>query len=528
MKRTIILLTWAVLMSSGLAQEFDPYLDGWHFSNWGETGSNCIDSCDFSWELFRQTYLGVNPTHDCVTAHFDCAFYEIFKNCASGGNCGGMSLLGLSLFKYGGYFGFCSPAKFYTGVVGPDREDLHRAINIMQARQFSAPGVQNFIDRSNAGELNNAEAAYADIKECLAKNDYPVISIANTFWGESAHTLIPYRLEQSGGTKYIYVWDPNNPYDKDPSRYAPGSTSNRIVVNSAIDWSYATGDGSTTYSGLGAGGWCFCIPMSLVRPKARHPLAMDMLITGLMTFFVSGPGCAVSQIEDEDGHRFYKSEMDIQTQRNNIENDPDKKIVDMVRWPWYGQFQRNKDGRQNLPGELYFIRTHRGQAKDLKIVFYGQSYDAVIACQTDLIKIKSVASSPGKDVIKLQHLSTASQTVAIETRAMQRTVAVEQLRSDISGENWRSLNVSNLKVNQNQPVQIRAIGDLEAVHVTSPQTETVFDLEIQQRMEGSVQTKQIRQIRVPSGQSLRIAPENWNDLNKTDIKPEVLQLKQRK
>ncbi|MGQ9471824.1 MAG: hypothetical protein ACUVR0_09070 [Candidatus Aminicenantales bacterium] len=38
---------------------FDPKKDGWYFSNWAEQATHCIRSCDFSWDLFRKTYLGV-------------------------------------------------------------------------------------------------------------------------------------------------------------------------------------------------------------------------------------------------------------------------------------------------------------------------------------------------------------------------------------------------------------------------------------------------------------------------------------
>ena len=80
-----------------ITSEFDPARDGWYFENWGED-SHFIDSSDFSWDLFRQSYQGINPAHDCVEAPLDCAFYELFKNCAGQGNCGGMSILGLALF----------------------------------------------------------------------------------------------------------------------------------------------------------------------------------------------------------------------------------------------------------------------------------------------------------------------------------------------------------------------------------------------------------------------------------------------
>lgn len=87
-----------------LTMDFDPIVNGWNFQNW--------EASSFDWDLFRDAYLGINPTHDCVQAPLDCAFFEIFKNCAQGGNCGGMSLLSLALFKYGGFMGFARRRDF--------------------------------------------------------------------------------------------------------------------------------------------------------------------------------------------------------------------------------------------------------------------------------------------------------------------------------------------------------------------------------------------------------------------------------
>ena len=39
-----------------ILDEFDPQTNGWFFENWGE-------GPDFSWDLFRRTYLGVNPSN---------------------------------------------------------------------------------------------------------------------------------------------------------------------------------------------------------------------------------------------------------------------------------------------------------------------------------------------------------------------------------------------------------------------------------------------------------------------------------
>ena len=46
----------------GILDEFDPRHDAWQFENWGE-GS------DFSWDLYRRTYLAINPSNDPPTTN---------------------------------------------------------------------------------------------------------------------------------------------------------------------------------------------------------------------------------------------------------------------------------------------------------------------------------------------------------------------------------------------------------------------------------------------------------------------------
>ncbi len=53
-----------------ITDTFDSSRNGWIFENWGESSA-------FSWDLFRRTYIGINPTQDCVAAPLDCAFYEM-------------------------------------------------------------------------------------------------------------------------------------------------------------------------------------------------------------------------------------------------------------------------------------------------------------------------------------------------------------------------------------------------------------------------------------------------------------------
>jgi hypothetical protein len=445
-----------------------------------------------------------------------------------------MSLLGLALFKYGGYMGYCSPASFYTGTESPDRDDLHQAINVMQARQFSAAGIENFLDVIDAGDLNDADAAFYKAKDCLSKGDYAVLSIAKDTWGDKAHTVIPYKVDEhpsgySAGTKIMHIWDPNLPYDDNNAHYASSSTSNHLVINSATNWTYAPG--YETYSGSG-GAWCFAIPMSLVVKKSRQPMALDMVFDALMTVFVGGPGAAVSQITDDEGHRLYKTEVDIQTSRSNLETDPAKRLKGVGRWPWYAQAdlrrfdkdrisatpaKKGSTRKQEFPGELYFIRRPVGSSSPLNFTISGQKYEATFSIAGNLVKIDSQAAARAKDIVKLSRAATAAQSLEIKTLGDQRDFTIKQLRTGTTGREWRSFDIKNLKSSRNIPVTIDVIGDLEAVTVSSPDREVQFDLDIQQRIKGEVTTRKVDRLSTTPGKVLRVAPKSWQMLDKTEL-----------
>ncbi|MFC2095803.1 hypothetical protein ACFLSW_05145 [Candidatus Bipolaricaulota bacterium] len=512
-KRTIavILLIVGIMCGVALAEEFDPATDGWYFSNWTEVSPNCVGSCDFTWDLYRQTYLGINPTHNCVEAPLDCAYYEIFKNCAEGGNCGGISLLALALFKYGGYMGFCSPANFYTGTVSPDRDDLHQTINILQARQFSAAGIENFLDLVGAGDLNNAERAFKEVKECLAKGDYPVLSIANSFSGADAHTVIPYRIEEnpSGyppGTKIMYIWDSNHPYDDDPDHYADWNPANRLVISGMYTWTYTSG--STAYSGSGwDAAWCFCIPMSKVLHKSRQPMALDLVFDALLTVFISGPsGTAIAQIEDDKGHRLFKPTNGQVPSEIEWETDEGVRLQGAFRWPWV---------RNTAPDspELFFIhQPDSGEESGISFTIDGASYRLLLLSEGNLFELAGTSAGPARDVIRLFG-TDSSPYLEITTSSAQRTLTLRQLQINRGSATWRGFLLSELVIRADTTVTIATVGDLVALDITSSDTELVLDVSVESKSEDGFLRREFGELTAPYGRRLQVSPSDWGRLD---------------
>ena len=435
-------------------------------------------------------------------------------------------MLGLALYKYGGFMGFCGPASFYTGDTslqdarGPDRTDLHAAINVMHGRQFSAFGVQNFLDLAAAGHLNDAEAAYARIESGLGSGDYAMLSIATGLnpGTNHAHTVIPYRVEErTPGTKVIHVWDPNRPYEVCKDYYDQGH--NTIMFTSPTSWKYDQTAGGTiknpdqtvngtVYDGS-TGGWCFSIPISLQLHKGRQPFSVDFAATSAVTVFLSGSGAAVTQIEDDTGRRFYRSNR-VHRDVSEIETDDERRLEGVVRWPWFGAAKGGE-----LPGEIFFVQ-RSAESPPLTVTVRGASYRLLHAKPGHMLEVETTARAAARDRFRLEGFAGDSQALEIHTDGEKRSFEIHQLRADNAAGDWRSIRIRNARVTK-ADLRIQTHGKLEAVEVSSRKEKKEFDLEFRQYRSKELASRSAGSQRVAAGKAVRLAPADWNALKKTDI-----------
>lgn len=497
-----------------VGDEFDPKKNGWSFHNW--------DDPTLTWDLYRRAYLGISPTEDPVAAPLESVFFEVgFKICAKNGNCGGLAMLGLALYKYGGFMGFCGPACFYTGneVSGPpDSEELHQAINVMQARQFSAPGIQNFLDVATAQQLNNAEAAYARIESGLGSGDYAMLSLSNGLFGDAAHTIIPYRVEETTpGTRVIHVWDSDRPYN-DTYKDFYDDDLNKVTFTSPTDWTYdqnpgfryGSQNGVSTDGVLYAGsndGWFFSIPISLELHKAQTPASAGFALTNLLLILVSGVG-AVTQIEDDTGRRFYRSNR-VHRHVAEIETDHERRLDGVARWPWFGAERGGE-----LP-ELFFLQRSIG-SPPLTVTVRGANYRLLHSQSGHLLDVETRSRAAARDRFRIEGFGSNSQALEIHTDGEKRPFEIHQLRPDSAAGDWRSIRIRNARVTK-ADLRVQTHGKLEAVEVSSRKERKEFDLEFQQYRSKELASRSAGRHRVAAGKAVRLAPADWNALEKTDI-----------
>lgn len=492
----------------GILDEFNPRRDGWFFENWGET-------TDFDWDLYRRTYLAINPTNDPVSAPLDVAFFQIFKGCAANGNCGGMSMLGLALYKYGGYLGYGSPANFYTGASnGPDRPDLHQAINIMQARQFSAAGIRNFLDVTKAGQLNDGVAAFDRIQSGLGSGDYCMLSLSNGVFGDAAHTVIPYRTDMVGSSRVVHIWDPNRPYDAFAEHY--DGDHNKIVITGPTSWSYDQNAGGLftgghLYNGSN-NGWFFAIPTSLELHKGRQPISAGFILTGLTTLFVNGVGAAVTQIEDDEGRRLYTSNKKHRN-RGDLETSSDRRLTGVAPWPWPGGLAGE------LPGELFFLERPPGSSP-LNVSVQGDEYHLVHFSSGHLTELHAGRTgTAAKDSIRLQGSADDAQSIAVSSSAPRRHFDIHHLRKD-GPEAWRSARVRHAVVVKDR-LAVRAPVAFDVVEISGTTERSGVEVELSRYGDGKLDTHHATTTRVPAGRTLRLVPSSWERLPHAKVEEQL-------
>jgi hypothetical protein len=200
--------------------------------------------------------------------------------------------------------------------------------------------------------------------------------------------------------------------------------------------------------------------------------------------------------------------------------------VGKIGTPALGKVQPAKKHEQ--PGELYFMRRSVGNPSDLHFTFSGKKYEATISLAGNMIKINSESATRTKDIIKLSRMATAAQSLEIQTLGAQRKFNVKQVRTGATGKEWRSIDVKELNVTRSTPVTINVLGDMEAVAVSSLDKQVSFNMTLQQRFKGEVSTMAVDRLSTTPGKVLRLAPGNWETLDKTklekiEVKKEVIQ-----
>lgn len=327
MKPRYSILLFAVILLTVVkspAQDPDPEWakrNGWFFDNFSKD--------TLPWSLFRETFIGVAPA---PSADFDQVFYSALyqTKLAGPGLCYGLDVMELLMLKNGGHLGYCHPPFVYPGGARPDDPNLETAIEITHGNQINHGFLSFMLDVIAVNKLRDGNYCYNKVKEFLAKGDYPVICISSTegILSQDGHCIVPYAVTESGGTRKIWVYDPNRSWYINAPDGKPwyDAHNNFITVNPATGaWSFNMVAPFGLWSGdPGSGGRIVACPLSVAGRKDRLPQSLlaegaialnTILIYGNIKIEQVSEPCSGRQMLNEEGSGL---ETSAGKQMNNI------------------------------------------------------------------------------------------------------------------------------------------------------------------------------------------------------------------
>lgn len=519
MKETKFFLIFIVLYLTIPLYSGDEFVEKhcWRFENttyFTDGGGNTV----LPWEIYARSFIGISPDSNTakVLCPLDYAFYKAYNAAfaVAAGNCFGMSLLANIIYKEEGHMGFCKPIYTYSGDFnGPASAKLCTTITVMQCHEWSHSGILWMAENILGTHVKDPNYAYEQVEYYLSMGDLPVITLVKNS-DLVGHTLIPYKLEESGGKRYIYIHDPNKWYPHDSTFYDDHENYIEITVGSD-NWSYQFDD--TTEWGS-PNGYIFATPMSTVKASSRNPLQLGGVTDAMNDVFLTG--AHISQISDSEGRKFYKTSANSHNRLSEIEDDTSQRIKGVFRMPM--TFAGSRTGKE--PPELYFAIGPAGRDLNFEIASVGKEYKFEMAGKGNVVKLSSPPGASGRDNIVIREISTDRQEIKLSSERGVGKFALEIFRDVPGSAVSRKFRVSNLQVSRTSPVKLRLTERRDALLVKGEKGPVSCELEVSQIAGGKITEMPKRIINVSGETWQQIAPDNWNKLQSADVEVKKLEL----
>ncbi len=516
----IIIFIWSLVYSA----DYLPNPDGWNYHNYLMT-----DDEDELWDIYSKAFLGVSSNRATAGAE-DITFFDLVISMYGGkASCFGMSLLSLICYHEGGHLGVCGPVYPYEGGLvadatgafsGPDMDIVRESISIMHLRQLSRPMIEALIDLFNDSNWNDPEYAYNQIKTSIASKDFPLISfmpsslaaIEAMGQGAEAHTVVPYKCEDTGTHYRIYIYDPNFPYSTNVGFYTGATLTNYIDIEKAgwtHDWKYPSdydyAPASYGWDGSTSGPWTFLATnVSNAKYKNNHPGDVGFLTGQIGTLIFSSGGTA-SKITDEKGKNFYKEVGGA----IEFEKDPAKKTNNIIRWPFF-------HGETGVK-EMYFVKDMAGKSYDIQVDAKTKGYSCEMLLNGNTVTFEVGKCKAGKDNLKFKSIGSSKQVIEISSDRKLKDVSIELYVLLPDRKTERTFRISDLEIKKNSPVKVKLIDRSRTLQVENPEAPIEYMLELTQKHKGEEIKLAPQRITTPAGQLQKLQPLNWKELKKGEL-----------
>jgi len=527
MRKITLILTLLIVVSLAIpSYAADEFIENhtWGFRNTTYFTNSAGDTV-LPWEVYVRSFIGICPDSNTakVLCPLDYAFYKAYNAAfaVASGNCFGMSLLTNIIYKEEGHMGFCKPIYTYSGGVdGPTSEKLCTTITVMQCHEWSHAGIMWMAENITGTHARDGNYAYEQVEYYLSMGDLPVLTIVKdlSFVG---HTLVPYRIEETGSKRYIYIHD-SNKWIPDRQNYYDSDSNYIEIDKSSGDWSYVW-DASESEVWGSPDGYIFATPMSIVKASSRNPLQLGGITDAMNHIFLTG--ASVSQITDDEGRKYYKTSASSHNRLSDIEDNPSLKMKNVFRMPMTSAaLRRKRPGRTKNAPEIYFAIGSGGKNLNFEIASTGKKYEFEMAGKGNIIRLSAPGGSSGRDEFAIKKLSTNNQELKLSSKRGAAKFEVELHQSVPGSETSRIFKVSNLTAPSSSPIRLRLAEGRDALLVKGEKDPVSCNLQITQVAGGKITKMPLRTLNVSGKEWQQLAPSNWNKLNDATIKVNKLQM----
>ncbi len=522
-----ILLCGVVIMlvltpSWGWAQSSPHYAEewGWYFDNFTtNTNQNPL-----SWELFRETYIGIPPEPVGQGKPIQAFFNNVFQLMPQQGHCVGMCVFSLLIRKNGAFDGFCPPLSQYASHPnqdGPQNDLLRRTMHRFQCHQMNIKVLKHYGDVLARGKIRDGNHAYDQYQYFKSRDDAVIAQLSNSLvpsTNTGAHAVVAYRAEDRQNEKRIYVYDPNRTWSNSSDRQFYQNDENYIRIQNNGVWSFNMG-GSDVWSGTPSisfggnvinpeGGYCVMVPLSVYDTKGRAAGTQGLADLNLLNrWIIAGKDASLKQSTSSDGKKL------LTPDGKSFETDPNKGMLNTIPWIPSDQAEGN-----NSPGVATFISlNNRYPDQRMEIQSGGEGYRLDIIGNRGVICVETFGGEIGIDPVVVKNIGTQSPMVQISNNIGADSINITLTQIRELGNEVRTFNVTDLSTQSDIPIHFKINPDLSALEVSANEVPIQYNLELLRITADGMNRVEIPELQVNAGQLQTIQPSDWNNLNLDNI-----------
>lgn len=508
MRRRIAFLALLSLsaLSALQAQQYAEQ-NGWSFNNFSDA--------TYSWDIFRDTFIGIPPSYDPWSSAFDVLFYDqVYKDkLGSSGNCYGISLMSLMMLKKGGHLGYCLPVPQYSGDIlgggGPSDPALRRSINIMHGHQVNLPTLQWIMDIIAQNKNRDGAFAFSQWQATKLQNDLALVSITKTLNpSDGGHTMVAYDAQDLGaGNRRIYVDDPNRTWADSSVNGRDWYTSGQNFIQlTGSSWSFTMAGGEVWSGSPSSGGNIMITPASVTGPHSRSPSSMGTQIIGMVLtqLLLTGAGAQVEQVTDANGKRLFKPGT------FEIDTDPSSGMMNMV------PFIPSDLAARGEARQLFFQLGGSGGSLTLQVRGGNAGYTLWAGGPRSQVMVRSRGGS-GADQIAFSQLGSANAKVHIENRRGAEEYEVQFVQPIQPREKLHVLRATRLFIPEGESVALAVADNGRALSIESHSAAIRYDLELQLSTPRGAESLTKQAFTQEAGQLRTVRPRDWSELKNRDV-----------